>query len=72
MIETNIEQNKKILKRLDQSMLSMEFSREYLKNFLKEGTLSKQDLLDFYRGGDLRDRFKPIEKRIEALGELNE
>ena len=71
MVEQNIEQNKKILKRIEQSILSMEFNREYLRNFLKEGTLTKEDLLEFYRGGDLRDRFKPIEKQIEELGKLN-
>jgi hypothetical protein len=48
-------------------MLSMEFSRDYLGNFLREGTLSKADLLEFYRGGDLKDRFKPIEKEIEQI-----
>ena len=68
MVEQNIEHNKKILKRLEKSILSMEFSGEYLKNFLREGTLGKADLLEFYRGGDLRDKFKPIEKEIDALG----
>jgi hypothetical protein len=68
MVEQNIEQNKKILKKLEQSVLSMEFNRDYLRNFLKEGTLTKLDLLEFYRGGDLRDKFKPIEKEIEELG----
>ncbi len=67
MVEQNIEQNKKILKRIEQSILSMEFNREYLRNFLKEGTFTKDDLLEFYRGGDLRDRFKLIEKQIEEL-----
>jgi hypothetical protein len=71
MIEQNIEQNKKVLKRIEQSILSMEFNREFLKNFLKEGTLTRQDLLEFYRGGDLRDRFKPIEKQIEQLGKIS-
>lgn len=71
MIEQNIEQNKKVLKRIEQSILSMEFNREFLKNFLKEGTLTRQDLLEFYRGGDLRDRFKPIEKQIEELGKIS-
>lgn len=67
MVQQNIEQNKKILKRIEQSVLSMEFNREYLKSFLKEGTLTKADLLAFYRGGDLRDDFKQIEKQIEEL-----
>jgi len=67
LVEKNIDHNKKILKQLEKSMLSMEFSRDYLGNFLKEGTLSKADLLEFYRGGDLKDRFKPIEKEIEQI-----
>lgn len=67
LVEKNIDHNKKILKQLEKSMLSMEFSRDYLGNFLKEGTLSKTDLLEFYRGGDLKDRFKPIEKQIEQI-----
>jgi len=67
LVEKNIDHNKKILKQLEKSMLSMEFSRDYLGNFLKEGTLSKADLLEFYRGGDLKDRFKPIEKQIEQI-----
>lgn len=68
LIEDNIDHNKKILKQLEKSLLSMEFSRNYLGNFLKDGTLSKVDLFEFYRGGDLKDRFKLIEKEIENLG----
>ena len=67
LVEKNIDHNKKILKQLEKSMLSIEFSRDYLSNFLREGTLSKADLLEFYRGGDLKDRFKPIEKEIEQI-----
>jgi hypothetical protein len=69
LVEANIEHNKKILKQLEKSLLSMEFSRQYLGNFLKEGTLTKGDLLEFYRGGDLRDRFKAIEQEINLLGQ---
>ena len=68
LVEDNINHNKKILKQLEKSLLSMEFSRDYLSNFLKEGTLSKADLLEFYRGGELKDKYKPIESDIEALG----
>jgi hypothetical protein len=67
LVEENIEHNKKIIKQLEKSHLSMEFSRDYLLNFLKEGTLTKSDLLEFYRGGDLKDRYKPIEKDIEQF-----
>ena len=68
MVEENIEHNKNIMKHIEKSILSMEFNHEYLINFLKEGTMSKKDLLEFYRGGDLRDRFKAIEKQIDELG----
>jgi hypothetical protein len=67
MVEENITHNQKILKQLNQSMLSMEFSREYLLNFLREGTIGKADLLQFYQGGDLRAKFQPIEKEIDNL-----
>ena len=67
LVEKNIDQNKKILKQLEKSMLSIEFSRDYLGNFLREGTLSKADLLEFYRGGDLKARFTPIDDKIEQL-----
>ena len=67
LVEKNIDHNKKILKQLEKSMLSMEFSRDYLGNFLKDGNLSKADLLEFYRGGDLKDRYKSIEKQIEQI-----
>ena len=68
MIEENIEHNRNIMKHIQKAILSMEFNHAYLVNFLKEGTMSKKDLLEFYRGGDLRDRFKLIEKEIEDLG----
>jgi hypothetical protein len=67
LVEANIEHNKKILKQLEKSLLSVEFSKHYLGSFLKDGTLAKADLLEFYRGGDLRDRFKPIEQEINLL-----
>ena len=69
MVEENISHNQRILKQLSQSMLSMEFSREYLLNFLKEGTIGRADLLQFYQGGDLKDKFKPIEEEILRLGQ---
>jgi hypothetical protein len=67
MVEENITHNQKILKQLSQSMLSMEFSREYLMNFLKEGTIGKADLLQFYQGGDLREKYQSIEQEINFL-----
>jgi hypothetical protein len=67
LVESNIENNKSILKQLDKSMLLMEFNQEYLRKFLKDGTLSKKDLLAYYSGEDVKDRFRLIEKDINEI-----
>lgn len=67
LVEDNIENNKKILKQLEKSMLLMEFNQEYLKKFLNDGTLTKSDLLDFYSGEDIKDKFRLIEKEIDEI-----
>jgi hypothetical protein len=66
LVLSNIETNKQILQQLEKSMMLMEFNQEYLTKFLKTGTLSKKDLLDFYMGEDVKDRYKLVEKEIEA------
>ena len=63
----NIENNKQILSQLEKSMLLMEFSQTYLNRFLKEGVLSKADLLDFYSGEEIKDKYKIIEQSIKEL-----
>lgn len=67
LVEGNIQNNKSILKQLEKSMLLMEFNQEYLSKFLKDGTLTKKDLLDFYMGEDVKDKYKLIEKEINGL-----
>ncbi|OFX27278.1 MAG: hypothetical protein A2041_12360 [Bacteroidetes bacterium GWA2_31_9b] len=67
LVESNIDNNKAILKQLEKSMLLMEFNQEYMKKFLKDGTLTKKDLLDYYMGEDVKDRYKTIEKQINDL-----
>ena len=67
LVETNIQTNKEILKKLEKSMLLMEFNQQYLTKFIKDGTLTKQDLLDFYMGEEIKDKFKLIEKNINDL-----
>jgi len=69
MVEGNIENNKAILKQLEKSMLLMDFNQEYLLKFLKDGTLTKKDLLDFYMGEDVKDKYKLIEKEINGLSD---
>lgn len=67
LVKSNIENNKSILKQLDKSMLLMEFNQEYLRKFLKDGTLTKNDLLAFYSGEDIKDRYRLIEKDINDI-----
>lgn len=64
LVEGNIENNKAILKQLEKSILLMNFNQEYLRKFLNDGVLDKKDLLDFYMGEDVKDRYKLIEKEI--------
>ena len=64
LVEANIDNNKEILKQLEKSMLLMEFNHEYLSKFLKDGSLNKKDLLDFYMGDNIKEKYKPIEKEI--------
>lgn len=64
LVFANIENSKKILVQIEKSMLMMEFSQRYLAKFLSDGTLSKQDLLEFYSGEEIKDRFKPIEREL--------
>tara|TARA_R110002050_G_scaffold253424_1_gene391596 strand:- start:13480 stop:14514 length:1035 start_codon:yes stop_codon:yes gene_type:complete len=65
LVQNNIDNNKAILKQLEKSILLLEFNQDYLKKFLKEGTISKKDLLEFYLGEDVKDKYKLIEKEIE-------
>ena len=67
LVLNNIENNKTILKQLDKSMLLMEFNQEYMKKFLKDGTLTKKDLLDFYMGEDVKDKYRLLEKEINEI-----
>lgn len=68
LVESNIENNKTILKELEKGFLLMDFNQQYLSKFLKDGKLTKQDLLAFYQGEDVKDKFKEIEKEINKLG----
>jgi hypothetical protein len=67
LVQNNIDNNKAILKQLEKSILLMEFNQEYLKRFLSQGTLTKKDLLDFYSGEDVKDKYRLIEKDINEL-----
>ena len=65
LVENNIKNNKSILAMLEKSMLMVQFNEKYLTKFLNEGTLTKEDLKDFYLGGNMSEEYKLIEKDIE-------
>jgi hypothetical protein len=67
LVKSNIENNKAILKQLEKSLLLMEFNQEYMRKFLKDGILTKKDLLDFYTGDDVKDKYSIIEKQINEI-----
>ncbi|WP_417854923.1 hypothetical protein [Xanthomarina gelatinilytica] len=67
LVEGNIENNKNILKQLEKSMLLMQFNQAYLTKFLQDGVLDKKDLLDFYMGDQVKDKYKLIENEINEL-----
>ncbi|MCB4863182.1 hypothetical protein K7W03_26780 [Sphingobium sp. PNB] len=69
LVHSNIDNCRKILSQIEKSILLMEFNHRYLAKFLSDGQLSKEDLLDFYSGEDVKDRFRPIEKEIASLGD---
>jgi hypothetical protein len=67
LVHSNIENNKAILKQLEKSMLLMEFNQQYLKKFLTDGTLTREDLLNYYQGEDVKDKYRLLEKDIDSF-----
>lgn len=64
LVESNIDTNKQILKKLEKSILLMEFNQQYLRKYIQDGKISKPDLLDFYSAEEVKEKFKPIDKDI--------
>ena len=67
MVKGNIANNQKILKAIEKSLLSIEFDQQYLTKYLQDGTMTKEDFLDFYMREDIRDKYKVLSKEIEQL-----
>ena len=65
LVESNISNNKEILKQLEKSVTLIKFNQDYLKLFLQKGTLSKAELLDFYNSQSSNDYAKLHAKEIE-------
>jgi hypothetical protein len=66
LVESNISNNKEILKQLEKSVTLIKFNQDYLKLFLDKGTLSKAELLDFYNAQSCNDYAKLHAKEIET------
>lgn len=62
LVEANISNNQEILEKLEKALLCMEFNQEYLGKFLKDGKLNEKDLLDFYSGEEIKEKYKLVEK----------
>ena len=65
LVQTNIKNNQLILKNIEKSILSIEFTQQYLAKYLEDGYLSKSDLLEFYQREDIRTKYKILSKEIE-------
>lgn len=65
LVQTNIKNNQLILKNIEKSILSIEFTQQYLAKYLEDGFLSKSDLLEFYQREDIRTKYKILSKEIE-------
>ena len=67
LVESNIENNKNILKQIEKSILLAEFNMKYLSKFLNDGILNTKDMFDFYSGEEIKENYSLIEKEIEKL-----
>ena len=65
LVENNIQNNKSILEKMEQSMLKISFTNDYLKKFLEDGTMTKEDLYAFFEGDAVREKYKEIEQEIK-------
>ncbi|ALA18524.1 MULTISPECIES: hypothetical protein [unclassified Chelatococcus] len=67
LVIANIENMKQVLSHIEKSILLAEFNQRYLVKFLADGTLTKDDMLAFYAGEEVKERFRPIEREIGDL-----
>ena len=69
LVQANIKNNQQILKNIEKSILSIEFTQQYLAKYLEDGFLSKSDLLEFYQRDDIRAKFKALSNEIELISD---
>ena len=70
-VEKLLEQNGKNLieigKTIHKHRLLVGFTKKMISNFIESGEMSQQQLLDYYRGEQIRSDYKDIEKDVERL-----
>ncbi len=67
LVTANIDNMKQILTQIEKGILLAEFNQRYLIKFLAEGTLTKEDMLAFYAGEEVKERFRLVEREISDL-----
>jgi len=67
IVKANIDNNLAILRELEKGVVLMQFNYDYLSKFLKDGNLTKEDLLQFYNGEEAKEKFRVVDKEIQAL-----
>lgn len=67
LVTANIDNMKQILAQIEKGILLAEFNQRYLIKFLAEGTLTKEDMLAFYAGEEVKERFRLVEREIGEL-----
>lgn len=65
LVQSNIKNNQQILKNIEKSLLSVEFTQQYLAKYFEDGKISKVDLLDFYEREEIRDKYRFISIEID-------
>lgn len=67
LVTANIDNMKQILVQIEKGILLAEFNQRYLIKFLADGTLTKEDMLAFYAGEEVKERFRLVEREIGDL-----
>lgn len=65
LVQSNIRNNQQILKNIEKSLMSIDFTQQYLAKYLEDGYLGKADLLEFYQREDIRAKYKLLAKEID-------
>jgi hypothetical protein len=67
LLLANHENLKKIATSIKKHVLLVGYTKSLIKAFIQEGELSQKALLDLYRGEEIKDEMKGVEKEVQAL-----